>query len=129
MILFANGQCNNCSKPVVRGLVRCETCQQKHRDYNNKNKTSVKSSHRYKEIVYNYYGQRCVCCGETNLAFLTIDHINGRENTPEGKSKAYYYIARFIIAGNPRSDIQILCFNCNCGKHRNYGTCPHKEIH
>lgn len=31
-----------------------------------------------------------------------------------------------ILRGE-RPDLQVLCFNCNCAKHINGGTCPHSE--
>ena len=33
-----------------------------------------------KRTVIDVYGKVCQCCGETRLAFLCIDHINGKGN-------------------------------------------------
>lgn len=34
-----------------------------------------------------------------------------------------------ILAGKADLDrYQLLCFNCNCGRHRNGGVCPHKGV-
>lgn len=123
---LSNGLCNNCNRPAISSKKRCQVCLDNRNKYQRDNKTGLKSNNRYRDIVYDYYGRICKCCGETNPQFLTIDHINGRKNTPEGSNKSYYLIARFIMWGNPRTDIQILCYNCNCGKHRNKGICPHK---
>jgi len=38
---------------------------------------SKEINRRLKLRVYEAYGNRCVCCGESNLGFLSIDHING----------------------------------------------------
>lgn len=90
-----------------------------------------KSRAKLKDTVFEHYGDICACCGETNRKFLTIDHINGggrghrRSLGPKGGStlSVLYDIKK---RGFP-ADIQILCFNCNCGRAQNGGICPHKE--
>jgi|SRR5690242_2029411 len=93
---------------------------------------------RIKKQVYDAYGNKCACCGEANLLFLTIDHVNNdgadhrrqispnaRGNDPNSTGgigmQLYYEIIR---EGFP-DRFQILCYNCNCGKARNGGVCPH----
>lgn len=74
------------------------------------------------------YGGKCVCCGESHPAFLTIDHINGggtKHRAEIGKGNATYKLLR--RQGYPEG-YQILCWNCNCGKSANGGVCPHKEV-
>lgn len=70
------------------------------------------------------YGGCCVCCGETDLRFLTIDHINGRGSDKRMGEKLYIALKR---QGFPKDNIQVLCWNCNSTKGL-YGTCPHKEV-
>jgi len=80
--------------------------------------------------VLKHYGgdpPKCVCCGETIVDFLTIDHIDGdgaekRRNGQRGQ------IANWIIKHNFPEGFQVLCYNCNWGKYINGGTCPHKII-
>jgi len=83
------------------------------------------------------YGGRCVCCGETEPVFLTMDH-GGRDNGPlrrvgytkKGKVRLVpergmgeYYRLRKI--GWPKdTGIRILCMNCNCATRRG-ARCPH----
>lgn len=75
------------------------------------------------------YGNKCQCCGESDVRFLTLDHIDGRVNT--GKSSTGKRItgkksmAEAKRLGFPKDKFQILCFNCNCAKGI-YGTCPHQ---
>lgn len=38
-------------------------------------------------------------------------------------------LCRWIINNDYPNDIQVLCFNCNWGKHLNGGICPHKRAH
>ncbi len=73
-----------------------------------------------------HYGGKCQCCGELNIKFLTLEHLNGRDKTKkQRRGKDAWNQAR--IQGYP--DIYtVLCFNCNCAKGI-YGICPHKEKH
>lgn len=76
------------------------------------------------------YGNKCACCGEEDPGFLTLDHINN-DGAKERKelnllvSDQVYILAR--KEGWPKDKYQILCYNCNMGKHRNGGVCPHKD--
>lgn len=91
-------------------------------------KIQDKSSHNKIRLeVLSNYGLFCVCCGETKIEFLTIDHINGNgaEHTRlTGKgTRLYYWLKR---NNYPKDNYQVLCFNCNCAKGQN-GRCPHNE--
>jgi len=80
-----------------------------------------------KAEVYSHYGSVCSCCGESNLGFLSIDHINGggfKHRTEVGGGLGILYDIR--KRGYP-PEFQILCFNCNLGRQLNGGVCPHKE--
>ncbi len=73
-----------------------------------------------------YGGFRCACCGETEEAFLSLDHIanDGAEHRREvSHQKIYKWMAR---NGYP-AGFQVLCMNCNFGKARNGGICPHQQ--
>lgn len=107
--------------------------QSLHRQYfaanRERNRLVSKSYHnrRKKELVA-AYGGKCVCCGETEMWFLTIDHIFGdgskcRKIEGGGGQMLYSYLRKL---GYPRDRYQLLCYNCNCSK-RQYGVCPHKK--
>jgi hypothetical protein len=94
-----------------------------------------KSNLKLKREVMDYYGGRCACCGETELTFLTIDHIdgNGAEHRREmasatgtrwGQAGAPTY--RWLRKNGFPDGFQVLCANCNCGRHWNGGVCPHQ---
>lgn len=77
------------------------------------------------------YGNKCVCCGEMEIHFLTFDHINndGYIDRKTDKRVAGHFTSDLlnkIKLGQKRKDIQILCYNCNCAKGF-YGFCPHKK--
>ena len=86
---------------------------------------------RLKREVVEGYGGACACCGETEMAFLTLDHVgnDGAEHKRElgitsGGSAKLYRLVR--DQGFP-SRFQILCQNCNFGKAVNGGVCPHQR--
>jgi hypothetical protein len=80
-----------------------------------------------KAAVIEAYGGKCSCCGESEPAFLTIDHIDGngadKRRAGEGSGGALY--SSLKRRGFPKEGYQLLCFNCNCAKGRN-GVCPHE---
>lgn len=88
-----------------------------------------------KDKVFEHYGQHCVCCGESERTFLTLDHINndGAEHRRQLSAQSNARLTspdkvwRNVIKDNFPNTFQILCYNCNCGKRDNGGTCPHEE--
>lgn len=71
------------------------------------------------------YGGVCTCCGESEPAFLTCDHVNGRpvEHPRRGHGGVRLYAAA-KREGYPAT-YTVLCFNCNSAKGI-YGVCPHQ---
>ena len=118
-------------------------CKEQKKRYREKHTYEIKERekkyrHGLKTQCLIHYGgnpPRCVCCGETHIEFLTIDHINGGGNkhrrkirnkvrgcTPGGHG-FYLWLKRH----NYPKGFQVLCFNCNIGKHINNNVCPHKD--
>jgi predicted restriction endonuclease len=82
-----------------------------------------------REEIIKEYGSRCACCGETEPLFLEIDHINNdghKERKLIGTSAKALCIA-IKKGGFCKERYQLLCANCNQGKKRNGGICPHKS--
>lgn len=84
---------------------------------------------RLRDLVFSHYGgPTCVCCGEKEKAFLTIDHINGdgakhrRENRD---IRNWLGIDGWLRRNNYPPGFQVLCYNCNCGKRLSI-CCPHE---
>ena len=78
-------------------------------------------------VAYGGLTPKCECCGEHNIEFLVIDHINGGGNKERkanklGGSSFYRWLAK---AGYP-AGYRVLCSNCNISLGL-YGYCPHKE--
>lgn len=80
-----------------------------------------------REKIIKHYGGKCTCphCPETNVAFLTIEHMNGG-GTKHRKDRGELGVYKDIIDRGFPDDITILCYNCNCGKaHQKDNVCPH----
>jgi hypothetical protein len=89
------------------------------------------------EVMAAYGGPRCACCGESEEKFLSIDHVNNdgaehRRNIGYGEGNGKGASGRTLVwlkrNGFPEG-FQVLCMNCNFGKQRNGGVCPHQECH
>lgn len=87
---------------------------------------------RYDKIkleAINHYGGKCACCGETQIAFLQIDHINndGAEHRREIEKASHGRVPMtlWLKRNNYPDGFQVLCANCNVAKQI-AGTCPHK---
>lgn len=97
--------------------------KQKASEWYERNKERKASEWREKRLkVLKHYGNKCVCCGEKQIEFLAIDHIenNGAEHRKTFKINIYDW----LIKNNYPKGFQILCHNCNMAKAF-YGKCPH----
>lgn len=106
------------------------------KDYvvNNKNKIKQRALE-VKRQVLTYYGGgslRCVCCGESHIEFLTIDHVKGggrahlRSITKEQGRKGGVAFYRWLRKHGFPEGYRTLCFNCNCAIGH-FGYCPHQK--
>lgn len=71
-----------------------------------------------------YGGPICKCCGETNIEFLEMDHIENNGNEHRKKDKKSCNLYSWLKSNNYPKGFQVLCCNCNWGK-RFLGICPH----
>jgi len=81
----------------------------------------------HKSLVLCHYGSRCACCGENELLFLSIDHVNndGASHRKGNGGSSHNNIYAWLVRKKFPPGFQVLCMNCNHGKHRNRGVCPH----
>lgn len=138
------GLCVECGKnPHEKDKKSCSFCLQKRREkYKNSDNKEARRQQAAeirwarKKRVLEHYGGKCMCCEEAEPIFLAMDHIYGggnehrREigNNPGsrgGSSSVQFY--KWIEKNNYPDILQILCHNCNMGKHLNGGICPHKD--
>lgn len=118
--LISQGLCERCGVNKLINKRFCESCYNKHKI------SALKCYSRDRDILYEKYGgYTCKCCGETEKAFLTIDHINGggsKHRKEVGQSNIY----RWLKQNNYPEGFQVLCMNCQWGK-KNCGICPHQK--
>lgn len=100
-------------------------CWKHKRDVDVVRKLNVDRYKRTKSLVFTHYGNKCKCCGEQEPIFLTIDHINNDGNKHRKVIGRKLYA--WIVKNNFPDTFQILCFNCNTGRHFNGGICPHQQ--
>lgn len=118
---IARGLCVECSHKALPNNRRCR----KHREAA-KQRDARRRQALARETIMKY-GGKCTCCGESNYLFLTLDHPNNdgfahRHAVGTKGGTAFYH--QLKKAGWP-SGLRVMCFNCNCGRARNGGTCPH----
>lgn len=67
---------------------------------------------------------KCVCCGEDDIRLLTVDHVQNDGN--KDNRNTIVVLRQALEEGFPKERYACLCWNCNCGRAANGGTCPHK---
>jgi hypothetical protein len=70
-------------------------------------------------------GGKCECCGELNLEFLAIDHVNGLSHRDRARDSGDGLLKRVRESGYSRKEFRVLCHNCNSSLGF-YGYCPHQ---
>jgi len=117
---IADGKCRYCPQLRLPNFQVCEMHLLK-----NRAKCKLRGE-KLRQEVFDHYGKQCVCCGESEIKFLTIDHIGNDGSTHRKKEKVgsggsfYAWLKR----NNFPSGFQVLCWNCNAAKGL-YGSCPH----
>jgi hypothetical protein len=137
--VYRSSMCIECEKTYNHSLFRTnydrETANTKMRQYRLDNPEKARSEGRKwakvtrdnnRAKVYAAYGDKCQCCGESNPLFLTLDHVNN-DGHIERKQFSQGGLYSRIIQRNFPDIYQLLCWNCNTGKRRNNGVCPHQE--
>lgn len=136
---IARGLCGRCGvRPPLEGVKYCAECKarcaREARVTRATHDETLKASdrlraYRRKVAVIERYGGKCACCGETEPAFLAIDHINGqgnahrREMGNRGGQSFYLWLKR---EGYPEG-YRVLCHNCNMARSI-LGICPHRRL-
>ena len=119
-------RCAQCGKPLESDKwVHCTTCREK------MNTRANEWYHDRKLLVFQHYSKSdkpyCACCGESEIDFLCLDHINGggskhrRELNGNGR-----IIYQWVVKNNFPDYFRVLCANCNQA-YGYYGKCPHQK--
>lgn len=90
-----------------------------------KDRESARRQKQKLQVFEGYGGAKCACCGEEIVGFLTMDHINndGASHRKEVEGRLLYV---WLIKNNFPKGFQVLCMNCNWGRSKHNGICPHK---
>ena len=123
-------------------VAECKSCSLERRDkHYKKNYGSIreKDNHgcherrvRVRDAAFAAYGgYKCVCCGESEPSFMTLDHINNdgadfRRKVYGKRTAAGYHTYIWLAKNGYPNIVQVLCMNCNHGKRMNKGICPHQ---
>lgn len=113
------GECVQCGRAKKHKGSRCGSC------------VARSSRQRLKSEVFAAYGNKCACCGEAQIEFLTLDHIHNdgaehRRSLGIGVGAGRNVYADVKRQNFPKDRFQLLCWNCNCAK-QHFGTCPHQQ--
>jgi len=112
----------------ARGLCRQYGCANRSdREYCEQHRArQLELNSRARAECYAGYGGKCECCGDSNPMFLTLDHRDddGAKMRAAGEYATTLY-RKLKRLGFPKT-FRLLCFNCNCGRYRNGGCCPHE---
>lgn len=116
--LTDNKLCRQCSQPTGRDAITCIPC---------KDKQVERMRHRRKFVklaIVEFFGNKCVDCGETDIRCMTLDHINGDGAvdcaSPNKKIKKritstqwYAQLLVKINKGETLDHLRLLCYNCH----------------
>lgn len=121
--------CNSIFQAPRSDAKRCKSCRQKYlEEYRKKESTKDRrkiTNRKIRERLFEGYGGKCVCCGESRFEFLALDHVNGG-GRQERKTKSTLQIALSAIRDGFPDKYRILCHNCNQAIGW-YGICPHQK--
>lgn len=105
-------------------------CRQSKKYYDNNRETIRLRRKREREVlrkdVLEHYGGKCACCGEEEVKFLALDHVNGGGNAHRKLIGGNTQVYRVVRRTNFPNGYQVLCHNCNLAKGF-YGECPHNH--
>jgi len=112
----SQGVCPRDGLPLKPGCKYCVRCLD----------TAREAMQRRRRAVIDRYGGACVCCGETSIGFLGIDHVNG-DGAEHRKSVPGNQIYTWLRVNGFPPGFQVLCHNCNWYKRTGAEcTCPYR---
>jgi hypothetical protein len=148
--------CVRCQVPVEPGVVNCDDCKAKNREYEkeywdrefgawrarkeqkrvyhltNRDKRNMAAAERLiekKKLVIEAYGKICACCEEADIAFLSIDHIfgDGAEHRRTLDCAAGTNFYHYLIMNNFPDKDRLQVLCHNCNVAKGTGhLCPHQ---
>ena len=121
--------CGKCETLFEDKCLKCFDERKQKRINNGSAKYGRTRGRRIMLSCINHYSNKtnkCECCGENNVLFLTLSHPNNDGNIHKrelGGGSLY----EKLYSSNFKTNYEIIveCYNCNCARTRNNGTCPH----
>lgn len=121
-------QCHQ-EKPIAEFYLRkegrwshawCKVCNNEHR------KARFREDRLAALVHYGRGDLKCVCCGERNIEFLALDHINddGAAHRREVGGGGRPFFTWLRKTGYTYEALVVACHNCNMARAM-YGQCPH----
>ena len=108
------GRClyGGCKERATVGKSNCELHCRKRADYLKLWRKDLRI-----QVIHAYGGPCCACCGELQLEFLSIDHINSdgaahRKQISTTTNMAGYNFYLWLRRNNYPLGFQVLCMNC-----------------
>lgn len=120
------GTCSNypdCANTTDDAHRQCAPCRARSNASQKTRRPQIRAhAQEIKAEVLGHYGAQCTCCGEDNLAFLSIDHVDGRRD--DGAPRSGWQLYAWLKRNGYPDGYRTLCMNCNfsLGHH---GYCPH----
>ncbi len=115
-------------KPIGKICPRC-TIREKNKGqgycYECNREAALKHHHAGKMRAFLAYGNKCFCCGDTDIKHLEIDHILSNGNIDRKNRKGIHTWRLAEEKGYPNT-FQLLCANCHKEKTEN-GMCQCEE--
>lgn len=129
---FGNSYCKSCQNTYNREYRR-NISKEKEKWYRRTEDTQGQYKRRiYRKDILRQemilaYGGACSCCGENDMHFLTLEHLEGGGNKHRREFKKASRTWQDLKNRSWPSGHTILCWNCQMGK-THYGVCPHKLL-
>jgi hypothetical protein len=79
----------------------------------------ARAGRRMRDLLQEFFGRKCVCCGIDDSDVLQFDHINNDGYMEQKLRRSRSYLIRQIkySPNEARKKYQLLCANCNRKKH------------
>lgn len=128
--------CRCGEREPIPGHSLCQPCRarslQRWRENNREHVRAYgrQATQRIKREMVDALGGCCACCGEDEIAFLTLDHIGNIVPDNHRRADGSRISGRTLLhevrkEGFPRDKYRILCWNCNAATSHGR-VCPHE---
>lgn len=119
----------NREQKILQWRQYVEGNKDKHRGW--MQKANYKHRQGLKQQVVVLLGGKCSCCGETELAFLSVEHVGrwgAQHRRNDGwKARGAELYRRIINGLYPKDKFDVLCMNCQIAT-KDGRECPHQKI-